>query len=443
VSNPEEGGQERVPSTDAFESLAAAVKRDDVAGARDLLNAYPELHGRLDQPAPALPFDSVLINAAVQRQNLAMIDLLLASGAAINARSGWWAGGFGVLDTCEPDFAPLLIERGAVVDAHAAARLGMFDVLRHWVMKGPEAVHARGGDGQTPLHFAKTVEIAHFLLQYGADIDARDVDHESTPAQYMVRDRQEVARFLVEQGCRTDILMAAALGDFNLVRAHLDTDPAAISTRVSDLYFPRENPHSGGTIYIWTLGGNKTAHMVAREFGHEEIFRFLMDRTPPELKLVQACELGDEATFNAMLEAHPNLVQTLSEDDLRKLPEAAMSNNLAAVRLMLAAGWPVTARGDENGTPLHIAAWIGSAEMVREILRYNPPVNVRGDRYDMTPLGWALHGSLNSWRKDKGDYAATVELLLNAGANVPQPIDDVRTTGAVRQVLHNRRLDRH
>ena len=433
------GGREGVSSTDAFESLASAVKHDDVDAAGDVLNAHPELRGRLNDPAPTLPFDSVLINAAVQQQNLAMIDLLLGSGADINARSGWWAGGFGVLDTCEPDFAPRLIERGAMVDAHSAARLGMFDVLRQLVMTNPDVVRSRGGDGQTPLHFAKTVDIAHFLLEHGADIDVRDIDHESTPAQYMVRDRQEVARFLVEQGCRTDILMAAALGDFNLVRAHLETDPAAISTRVSELYFPRENPRSGGTIYIWTLGGNKTAHLIAREFGHEEIFRFLMDRSPPELLLVQACELGDEATFNAMLAAHPNLVESLSDEDLRKLPEAVVSNNLAAVRLMLAAGWPVTARGDENGTPLHTAAWLGNADMVREILRYNPPVNIRGDRYDMTPLGWALHGSLNSWHKDKGDYAATVELLLDAGAEVPKTIDDVRASEAVRRVL----LDRH
>lgn len=54
-------------------------------------------------------------------------------------------------------------------------------------------VHARGGDGQTPLHCASTAQIAAFLLDHGADIDARDVDHESTPAQYMVSDRQDGA----------------------------------------------------------------------------------------------------------------------------------------------------------------------------------------------------------------------------------------------------------
>ncbi len=93
------------------------------------------------------------------------------------------------------------------------------------LVRAPALVHARGGDGQTPLHFASTVEVAQLLIDRGADIDARDVDHESTPAQYMVRDRQDVARYLVARGCRTDILMAAALGDLDLVRQHLDADP--------------------------------------------------------------------------------------------------------------------------------------------------------------------------------------------------------------------------
>src|SRR5439155_10967359 len=138
----------------------------------------------------------------------------------------------------------------------------------------------RGGDGQTPLHFAPTVEVARYLLDRGAAIDARDIDHESTPAQYMLRDRQQVARYLVARGCQTDILMAAALGDLELVRRHLDADPACIRTSVSEQYFPKQDPRSGGTIYIWVFGWNKTPHLVAREFGHEAVLRLLMERSP-------------------------------------------------------------------------------------------------------------------------------------------------------------------
>lgn len=420
---------------DPFEALAKAAEANDVESARELLAQHPELRAKLNDPAPGLSFDGVVIDWATRWKNREMIDLLLENGADINARSGWWAGGFGVLDGCDPEFAPVLIERGATVDAHAAARLGMLDKLEEIVALNPDVVHARGGDGQTPLHFAKTPEIARFLLDHGADVNARDVDHESTPAQYMVRDRREVARFLIGQGATTDILMAAALGDLDLVKTHLERDPEAISTRVAEKWFPKRNPRAGGTIYNWTLGGNKTAHVVAREFGHEEIFRYLMDLSSEELKLVQACQLGDEATFNALIAAHPDLVQTLSDEDVRKLPEAAMSNNVAAVRLMLGAGWPVTARGEMGGTPLHIAAWLGNDEMVREILKFKPPVNIRGDEYNMTPLGWAFHGSLHGWRRDKGDFAETVELLLKAGSEAPAINDDLDASPAVREVL--------
>ena len=88
----------------------------------------------------------------------------------------------------------------------------------------------RGGDGKTPLHFARTIEVASYLLDHGADIDARDIDHESTPAQYMLDHRVEVARYLVQKGCRTDILLAAAVGDVDRVRACLTpTQSASVS----------------------------------------------------------------------------------------------------------------------------------------------------------------------------------------------------------------------
>jgi ankyrin repeat protein len=365
-----------------------------------------------------------------------MIDLLLRSGADINARSHWWAGGFGVLDSCAPEFAPFLIERGAVVDAHAAARLGLFERLKELIAANPDVVRARGGDGQTPLHFAQTVDTAQYLLDHGAALDARDIDHESTPAQYMVRDRQEVARFLVERGAWTDILMAVALGNLDLVRRHLEADPACIRTSVSEQYFPKRDPRAGGTIYIWTLGQHKTAHVIAREFGHEAIFRFLMERSPDELKLAQACELGDEAIFRGLLASRPNLAQSLSADDRQRLINAAQNNNTEAVRLMLAAGWPVDGRGRHGGTALHWAAFHGNAAMAQILLSYHPPLEWRDNDFDATPLNWAVHGSEHGWHRQTGNYPATIEALLKAGAKPPQKITG---TEAVQEVL--RRYD--
>jgi ankyrin repeat protein len=397
-----------------------------------VLERYPALRARLNDTMPGLHFGATPLLAAVPYSNRAMIDVLLEAGADINQKSHWWAGGFGVLDN-DRGMAPFLIERGARVDVHAAATLGMMDVLKRLVRADPALVHARGGDGQTPLHVAQTIDVAKWLLDHGADIDARDVDHESTPAQYMIRDRQELARFLVSRGCHTDILMAAALGDLALVRKHLDADPACIRMFVADEWFPKRDPRAGGCIYLWTLGQLATPHSVAREFGHEEVFRLLMERTPEALKLALACDLGDEATFRQLLAARPNLAASLSDEDGKHLVRAAQSNNTNAVRLMLAAGWPVVVRGQHGGTPLHWAAWHGNAEMVREILRYHPPLDLRGDDHDLPALGWALHGSEHGWHRKTGDYPAVVDALLAAGAKLPE--NEFEVGDAVRRVI--------
>jgi len=272
-----------------MELFKKAFAEHDAALFRQLLERHPEMKAKINEPVEA--FDAPVITRVRTRE---MLDVLLEAGADINAKSRWWAGGFGLLHGAEPDLAAYAIERGAVVDAHAAARLGLLDKLRDLVSTDPTLVHARGGDGQTALHFASTVEIAGHLLEHGADIDARDVDHESTPAQYMVRDRSEIARYLVGRGCSTDILMAAALGDAALARRHLDTDPDCIRMRVSNEYFPMINHRSGGTIYQWTLGWYVSAHQVAKQFGHEAIFRLLMERSPADVKLLTFCWLRDE-----------------------------------------------------------------------------------------------------------------------------------------------------
>jgi hypothetical protein len=426
------------------EALKAAVCDNDAPRVRQILDRYLELRESIDDPLPNYGFGQHALFAAVQRSNRSAIDVLLRAGADIRKRTEWWAGGFGVLDDCDPSLVDFLIERGAVIDAHSASRLGMIPKLRELVTADAALIHARGGDGQTPLHFASTVEVARFLLENGADIDARDVDHESTPAQYMLRvqqkrhyprDRQEVARYLVSRGCRTDILMATALGDMDLVRRHLDGDPGCIRMSVSEDWFPKQDPRAGGTIYIWTVGAHRTAHSVARDFGHEQVFQLLMERTPEDLKLALACALGDEAAFQEFLSKHPDAARTLSEADARKLPGAAQNNNTNAVRLMLDAGWPVDTQGDMGATALHWAGFNGNAEMTREILRFHPALELKSREHEGNALGWAIYGSGNGWHRDTGDFVGTIQALLQAGAILPPHAEELEPSEGVLEML--------
>jgi ankyrin repeat protein len=409
-----------------------ALQNDDVAGFRQLLNRCPELRAGINDPVSH--FNSPLINHVRSEE---MLEVLLEAGADINARSRWWAGGFGLLDQAEPALASRAIQRGAVVTVHAAARLDMIDRLRELIAADPALVRARGGDGQTPLHFASTIEIADYLLDHGADIDARDVDHESTPAQYMVRSRPEIARHLIRRGAKSDILMAAALGDLNLVQKHLRDDPECIRMRVDNECFPKTRFHSGGTIYQWELGWHVSACQVAKAFGHPEVFNLLMERCPDDEKLLNACWVHDEAMVKSLLAANPNLASSLSASGRRQLAHAARNNDPVAAGLMLTAGLPVESFGQHHATPLHWAAWHGQAELVRMILARGASIENSDNDYKVTPLNWAVHGSENGWYKEKGDYPATVEILLDAGARLP---DQLGGTSAVREVLRRHGL---
>jgi len=95
---------------------------------RRLLDRHPDLKAKINEPVAA--FDAPVITRVRSRE---MLDVLLAAGADINAKSRWWAGGFGLLHGASPELAAYAIERGAVVDVHAAARLGMMERLRELI----------------------------------------------------------------------------------------------------------------------------------------------------------------------------------------------------------------------------------------------------------------------------------------------------------------------
>ena len=427
--------------SDALDELHRVICADDATGVRHVLATHPNLRPSINGPLPHGAFGETAILAAAKRRNLEMIDALRDAGADINGGSHWWAGSFGVLDDGDGVLADELIARGAVLTPHAAARLGRVDRLRAMLDADPQAVHARGGDGQLPLHFASTVEIAELLLSRGASIDAIDVDHESTAAQWMLgtvegpsgrHTRHDIVRFLVGRGCRTDIMMAAALGDRALVERHLDANPDAIRTRVDARWFPMKDPRAGGTIYIWTLGAHMTPHLVAKRFGHDDVYAWLMARSPEPLRLAMACMAGDEEVMRGLVAALPDLARHLDEDDRRLIADAAESNRTDSVRLMLAAGWPADARGKHGATALHWAGFHGNVAMARELLSHAAPIDVHSAEFDGTPLDWALYGSREGWHRRTGDYPATVEALLAGGAKPP---DGATASDTVLEVL--------
>jgi ankyrin repeat protein len=395
----------------------AAVEAGDVGEVGQLLRSHPDLVSMIN--APMFAFKSAAVHVA--RTNLDLLDLLLAHGADLNARTGWEKGGFGVLEQVRPDEAAPLIARGARIDVWAAANLGMMAELAALIAGDPSLVHAKGGDGKRPLHFARTIEIARFLLEHGAEIDARDDDHDSTPAQHLIGDCPEVAEFLVAQGARSDLLLAAALGDVAMARRHLDAEPDMIAMRVDQDWLPMiDTAANGGHIYQWTLGFHVSAFDVARKGGHAEVLDLLRERSGTLDRLLDALWCGDDARARALVAADPQLVAHAPPRALHQVADAARNNNLAAVRAMLRCGFPVTARSQHGATPLHWAAFHGNPDMTEEVLRYDPPLDARDHQYQGTAMGWLVHGALSPWGSSTGRHCECAHLLLRAGVGVDE-----------------------
>jgi Ankyrin repeats (3 copies) len=407
-----------------------ALNAGDVGRVRRLLDDHAEVRAAVN--APISYFHSRPVERA--KKNLPLLDLLLAHGADLNLKSAWWAGGFGVLEyDCTPAEAAPLIARGAGVDVFAAASLGMFDRLKELVSRDPSLVSARGGDGKTPLHCARTVEIARYLIDCGADIDARDVDHESTPAQYLVREAPDVARLLVEQGAWFDIFIAIGLRDAALIERCLRDDPEALDHRtwhgrytvVHDNKRAATREEIGshrGDIYRWVFGHNVSAIEAAVSIGDRDIVALLLSHASPAQRLLAACASSDRDAAQAVVTVHPDVVTKLSGDQMQLLVHKAHANDTAAVVLMLDLGFDALVRGVDGWEAIRWAAFHGNAEMVSQLLRHKPPIGVRDPTYGGTVLGHCLYGSVLGWSRDTGDFAATVRLLLEAGER-PNPTD--------------------
>lgn len=396
--------------THDIKAFGDALRAGDVPAATHLL-ARAHVQRRLNDPV----FDFGQRALHLAARNAALLTLLLDAGADPQLKSTWDNGPYTVLDHADEHTARLLLQRGATLTPNAAARLGWFDDLRRLIDADPTLVHSRGGDGQQPLHEAATVAIADFLLDCGAAIDARCIDHHSTPAQYALADRPDVCRRLLDRGATPDIFMAARLGDDALATRLIDDDPACVAARVNAPGYAAVPPFN---IYCWTLGFDLSPHDVARKFGHHGVRDLLAARSPGRVRLMNAILAGDAAAVRVIDDEDPSLLASLVEGASGHLAHAIFHEHFDAADLMLQLGFDPNAPGVDGGSALHAACWVGSVRLVDLLLaRGGIRLDTPDPTHGSTPLGWAAFGSVH--RRARGaDYPAVVERLVAAGADL-------------------------
>ena len=349
------------------------------------------------------------------------VEALLEEHPELPAATGQaWSDGF-FCDHVPAQIAALLVRHGAPLSVHAAAGFGFTGELAAMLDADPALVHAKGGDGCTPLHFARDLATAQLLIARGAHMDARDDDHDSTPAQWRIGKAPEVARYLLECGATPDIFLAAALGDAALTTSLIAANPACPAHRIgrSPDFPPIGHQGRGGTILQWTLAFNSYPHQVALLKGHQHIFDLLYHHSDVRTRLLVNCVLGRRPEAEAIATAHPELIPNLDSSDL-ELPALycwETNTNLEAVRLMLDLGFPVAHLESNHGySPLHNAAWSGNAALVDLLLSRGHPVDLVDPRYNSTALGYAIHDCVTEKRHPEGEFAHVVRSLLRAGS---------------------------
>lgn len=395
------------------------------------------LRAHIDEPWGY--FDAPALVEASSRGDAEMMRVLVEAGADVNVRSGWEPGGSGVLDgehvelwvkAWRADGTPVMTElfndfrlRGLTVDAHAAANLGDLATLRRLIDERPDCVNERGRDGASPLHLARTPAIVDLLVDNGADVDMRDIDHGATPAQWAI-DEPAVCRRMIERGATPDIYIACALGNIKIADRVLADHPDALRSRSN------HGPHMdgrppGGHMYIYRMGVGMRPLPFASTKGHSAFVEQLLERASPAEQLIHAAWTGDRSRAQAIVDRQPGLVASLEPDESRAISDAAWNNSCEGVALMLEMGFPADARGDDSGTALDRAAVRGYADIVEVLLEHNAALGVTND-FGGTPLGGAIWGAGN-FRDPKGDYVRTVDLLAAVEPSLNRLGDDGQT----------------
>ena len=157
---------------------------------------------------------SVDIWTAAQTGNIEAVKQHLADGVDVNSKNDI---GRTPLDVAiafkQSPIADLLRQHSgktrdelkAAESIVAAIRLGNIEAIKQHLDDGTE-VNAKDENGLTPLHFAKTKEIADLLISKGADVNAKEAKNQITPLHWAAwRGRKEIAELLIAKGADVNV----------------------------------------------------------------------------------------------------------------------------------------------------------------------------------------------------------------------------------------------
>ena len=447
--------------------LHAMVSRNDYEMIQTALRAGADVNARDKNDKPPLYWAMVMTT-----KDIHVAKMLLSAGADVNAKIGssetllHWAAGHDrtkwirllitnkanlqakdekgrtplqlAIERSYENAASVLLDEGAELDVFSAAALGKKDGLRKLLVKKPDLVRATDYQSGTALHWAARKgqkETAEILLDYGADINARDKD-KMAPLHHAImryglggQNRHRLMiQYLLGKGPKLDVFSAAALGKTDMVVATIKAQPALLKTTLggkTPLYWSVYDGAEGTAKALIELGADVNAKerrygltvlRLAGYRGDSDIVKLLLShgakvnaRSESRTALFEAARRGHVATVELLLKsgAHAN---AKDKSGFTPLIEAVYHGHVDVVRLLIKHGAEINhpARYLKR-TALHRAAAFGHLKICQLLIAAGADVDAE-DRHGLTPLNFAA---------DKGaDEIVKLLLLKKAGVDV-------------------------
>jgi ankyrin repeat protein len=187
------------------EPIHDAARKGDVAEVKRLLEQDPDLVDLVERSKSS---GVTPLHHAAKEGHKTVVELLLASGADIDARGSYGTALELAVFFGHRDIAELLLKRGVRLDIFTASGLGKMDEIKRLLRVDKTLVMAADPDGQTALHWAAYTgqkAVAELLLAKGAKVDQHATNNcrgrTGTPLHYAAwGGSKEVAELLLAHG---------------------------------------------------------------------------------------------------------------------------------------------------------------------------------------------------------------------------------------------------
>jgi len=276
------------------------------------------------------------LHLAVNENQVETVKLLLEKGADVNAKGvgvrykDWSALVFAAWHN-HKDMVELLIRKGAVMEPNAlwfAAYKGNRDIVELLLAEGAE-VNVPGSSARSPLYIAvekEHQEIVRLLLEHGADVNQTSHGNRKPlhAVTYWHRDHKEITQLLLSHGAKVN---------------------AIDSYRETALHKAARNSFTGTAALLLQKGASadmlneyeQTPLDIADGGGCKDVVRLL-------LSLHAAAKQGNLAAASELVKTYPQLINSRDLDFKTPLHIAAENNHLKVAGLLIANGAEVNTR---------------------------------------------------------------------------------------------------